>query len=127
MRRFRITVNGKVFEVEVEELDRAPKEPHTARATEKPEPPPPQTRGAHDGAPKPAAAGATSVEAPLPGLVLDVKVVPGQPVEEGQVLVILEAMKMENEITADQAGVVSEVLVEKGSSVAAGDPLVVLS
>ncbi len=127
MRRFRITVNGKVFEVEAEELPGAPTRPPAAFATEKPEPKPFQAPVAHEGALKASNAGATSVEAPLPGLVLDVKVVPGQSVEEGQVLVILEAMKMENEITADQAGVVKDVLVAKGASVAAGDPLVVLN
>ncbi len=123
VRRFRVTVNGKVYEVEAEELtgsvtvpDHRP-EPlsSTTTASEVPQ------------APSRAAATGTTIEAPLPGLVLEVKVAEGQAVASGQVLIILEAMKMENEITAPEAGVVQSVRVAKGDSVAQGDILVVLA
>lgn len=67
------------------------------------------------------------VDAPLPGTILSVDVAPGQPVRRGQVLLILEAMKMENEIVAPCDGVVSEILVSKGTSVTSGTPLCVIS
>jgi len=71
--------------------------------------------------------GGSKVKAPMPGSVLEVKVSVGDEVSEGDVLLVLEAMKMENELTAAQAGTVSEVLVKKGDTVNSGDPLVVLS
>ncbi|MCY0880200.1 MAG: biotin/lipoyl-binding protein [Firmicutes bacterium] len=122
IRRFRVTVNGKVYEVEAEELTAAvappdrPESPPARPADERPTnlPPRPQAEGA-------------AVEAPLPGVVLDVKVQVGQQVSFGQVLVILEAMKMENEITAPAPGVVQSVRVAPGDNVAQGDILVVLA
>ena len=81
-------------------------------------------------APKPApvaASGAqTSVNAPMPGNILDVKVKPGDTVKAGDVLLVLEAMKMENEIRAPAAGTVAAVNVAKGATVNAGDVLCVL-
>jgi biotin carboxyl carrier protein len=62
----------------------------------------------------------------MPGTILDVKVAPGQTVAEGQILLILEAMKMENEIVAPQAGTVDAILAAKGASVNAGDGLISL-
>lgn len=139
VRRFRITINGKVFEVAAEEIN-STTSPEAADSS-----PSAASRPAvvTPSAPAPVAAerlvastpaatarsipGTLEIDAPLPGLVLDVKVTPGQVVSEGQVLVILEAMKMENEITAPAAGTVSAVHVEKGGSVSPGDVLVVLS
>jgi biotin carboxyl carrier protein len=66
------------------------------------------------------------VEAPMPGTVLDIKVSPGQAVNSGDTLLILEAMKMENEIVAPQAGTVDAVLTSKGAQVNAGDGLISL-
>ena len=75
----------------------------------------------------PAVTGAgEAVEAPMPGNILKVNVAQGQAVQEGDVLVILEAMKMENEIMAPKAGTVTQVLVTKGSTVDTGAPLVVI-
>ncbi len=78
----------------------------------------------------PAAAAVTAagetVSAPMPGTILKVNVTQGQAVTEGQVLVILEAMKMENEILAPKNGTVNQVLVSKGSNVDTGAPLVVI-
>lgn len=124
VRRFRITVNGKVYEVQAEEL--TTEEAASAPAT-KSSPAPAKPVPAKASVPaKPAASDGTAIDAPLPGLVLDVKVVEGQAVEAGQVLVILEAMKMENEIVAPEAGNIAAVRVAKGDSVSAGDVLVVL-
>lgn len=70
--------------------------------------------------------GGTGVKAPVPGTVLDIRVEPGQQVAQGDILVILEAMKMENEIAAPAAGKVASVQAVKGTSVNAGDILVTL-
>lgn len=67
---------------------------------------------------------AYAVKAPLPGSVWEVKVAVGDTVEEDQVVLILEAMKMENEIAAEEEGTVKAILVEKGQAVKAGDPLI---
>ncbi len=122
-RRFRVTVDGQAYEVELEELladesgQKAVTPPaHSGAAA----PPTPERR------PASAVGGSGVIKAPLPGMVLDVKVKVGSRVTEGQVLVILEAMKMENEIVAPRDGTVEQVAVEKGSPVAEGDDLVVL-
>ena len=75
----------------------------------------------------PAAVAGEAVKAPMPGNILKVNVTAGQAVKEGQVLVVLEAMKMENEIMAPKAGTVAQVLVSKGSTVNTGDTMVVLN
>lgn len=119
VRRFRVTVNGKVYEVETEELGVEAASPAAAPVREPVRAP--------AVAPVAPARGGVPIEAPLPGAILDVKVAVGQTVDAGQVLVILEAMKMENEIVAPEVGVVADVRVAKGSSVSAGDVLVVLA
>ena len=114
MRKFSITVNGQAYEVEVEEIGGAPVFAAAAPAA----------------APKaaaPAAAGGSPVNAPMPGTILDVKVSVGQAVKKGDVLVILEAMKMENEIMAPKDATVASVVVSKGASVNSGDVLVTLN
>ncbi|PSR21145.1 MAG: acetyl-CoA carboxylase biotin carboxyl carrier protein subunit [Sulfobacillus acidophilus] len=119
VRRFRVTVNGKVYEVEAEELAQTEAKTVVHDAASQ------SNRAPEPAFAKPPSAG-VSIEAPLPGSVLDVKVAVGQSVDAGQVLVILEAMKMENEIIAPDAGIVADVRVAKGHSVSAGDVLVVL-
>ena len=104
MKKYRINVNGSLYEVEIEEIS-AP----AAMSTPTPAAP---------AAPAAAApAGGAQVKAPMPGTILDVKVQNGQSVKKGQVLVILEAMKMENEIQAPCDGTVSGLNVRKGDSV----------
>ena len=127
------TINGKRYEVEVERvegyksLDRngvaAPKAPALASTApvQRPAAPAPVA------APAPAAAGATTVEAPMPGKVLDVKVTAGQVVKYGDVVAIMEAMKMETEIVAPADGTVSQILVKAGDPVDTGAAMVVLN
>jgi biotin carboxyl carrier protein len=127
-KKYNITVNGSTYEVEVEEVGGAPvvtsAAPVAAPApVPTPAPAPAPASAPAGGAPS---AGATVVEAPMPGTILDVKVSPGQTVAGGDVLLILEAMKMENEIVATQAGTVDAILVSKGTAVNAGDGLVSL-
>ncbi|WP_425447842.1 biotin/lipoyl-containing protein [Dethiothermospora halolimnae] len=133
MKKYNITVNGKTYEVEVEEVggDSTISAPTVSTKTEsrpKSAPKKPSKPAPKKEAPKAKAVpqGAETVEAPMPGTILDVKVNEGDSVSEGQVLAILEAMKMENEIVAPRAGTVSAINAEKGASVNAGDPIISL-
>lgn len=129
MKKFKITVNGKTYDVEVEEIkenigskniiNATPKEPSVA--------PQPETKVEQPKKPQSSTLkGSSTVNAPMPGTVLDVKVKEGQEVKKGDVLLILEAMKMENEIMASNDGVVASINVSKGSSVNTGDVLLTL-
>ena len=121
MRKFLVNVNGNSYEVEVEEVGGAATSAPAAPVAAAP-------KAATPAAPKAAAApaGGTAVKAPMPGNVLDIKVSNGQAVKEGDVVVILEAMKMENEIYAPCDGTVT-VVAAKGSTVNTGDVLVSIS
>ena len=119
MKYYNISVNGVAYSVSVEETaaGAAPVAPAAAPA--------PKAAPAPAAAPAaPAAAGAVEVKAPMPGNILDVKVAAGASVKAGDVLVILEAMKMENEIVAPQDGTVASINVHKGDTVNSGDTLV---
>lgn len=122
MRKFMITVNGASYEVDVEEIGGAPTAaPVRPAAPVAPAAPAP----AAPAAPAAPVAG-EAVKAPMPGNILDVKVKAGDSVTKGQTLVVLEAMKMENEIPAPHDGKVLQVIVTKGSTVEAGATMVVL-
>ena len=131
---YKVTLNGRTYEVEVEAgkailLDEyeavAPAAPAAPVAAE-----PAAAAPAAAPTPAPAAAAVTGsgevVSAPMPGTILKVNVTQGQAVKEGEVLCVLEAMKMENEILAPKNGTVTQVLATKGSAVDTGAPLVVV-
>jgi glutaconyl-coA decarboxylase subunit gamma len=113
MKKYTITVNGTAYEVEVEEAGVVASAPKAAAA------PAPKAAA-------PVAAGATTVSAPMPGKVLEIKVKAGDAVKSGDVLMILEAMKMQNEIMAPADGTVSDVRVSAGQTVSTGDVMIVL-
>ena len=100
-------------------------QPKPAAPVSAPKPAPqPQKAPQPKKAPAPSTGGKELVPAPVPGTVLDIRVTPGASVRRGDILVILEAMKMENEIVATKDGTVSQVLTTKGATVEAGAPLV---
>ena len=143
------TINGKKYEVEVEKLEAyksldrngvaapaAPVLPASAPVQRPAAPAPAPVAAAPAPAPAPAAApapkaaapaGSTTVEAPMPGKILNIKVSEGQAVKFGEVVVIMEAMKMETEIVAPADGTVSKILVKAGDSVDTGAALVALN
>ena len=113
MKKFHITVNGNAYEVEVEEIGSVA---------------PAASPSAAPAAPVAAApTGGTVITCPMPGTIIDIKAAVGQAVAEGQVLVIFEAMKMENEIVAPCAGTVASINVNKGDSVNSGSVLMSLN
>ncbi len=137
MKKFKVTVEGKAYLVEVEEINTAeavasPQTlPRTAGKAANHSPMAVQPVNKNPAMVNPssvmAAEGDFTLKAPMPGSVLDVRVAAGDQVTESDVLIVLEAMKMENELTAPQAGTVKEVLVKKGNTVNSGDPLIILS
>ena len=120
MKKYVITVNGAKYEVVVEEADINAK--FTKAETPKAAPAAPAA-APKAAAPKAASAGATAVNAPLPGNILTVKATQGSAVKKGDLLCVLEAMKMENEILAPADGTVTAVYAKEGTSVNTGDVL----
>lgn len=118
MKAYKVNVNGKVYEITLEVID---KDDIKAPAKEEPK------AQAQTAPAAPAPAGAKTVNAPMPGNILKVNVTAGQSVKKGDVLMILEAMKMENEIMAPADAVVSSVSVSAGSTVEAGAVLCTLA
>ncbi len=131
MRKFNITVNGQTYEVDVEEVGSAPAAAPVRAAAPVAAPAPvaaaPKAAPAPAAAPKASAGAGDPVKSPMPGNILDVKVKVGDKVSNGTCLVVLEAMKMENEIPAPKDGTVTSVLVNKGATVNAGDVLVTIA
>ena len=125
--KYKVTLNGRTYEVEVEAGKAMLLDEYAAVA------PVAAPAAAAPVAAAPVAAagvnvtGGPTVAAPMPGNILKVNVTAGQAVKEGELLVVLEAMKMENEIFAPKAGTVAQVLVSKGSTVDTGATLVVLN
>ncbi len=127
---YKVTLNGKIYEVEVEKGEAVIQSeyeaalPQSAPAVAPVAQAPVQTATPAQSAP--AAASANAIVAPMPGTINAIKVTSGQQVKKGDVLIILEAMKMENEIYADKDGKVGQIFVQKGASVQTGAPLVEL-
>lgn len=134
MKKFRVKVNNQIFDVEVEEVTDEPGISPGSVTTNPMATAPASTGSAQSPAPqaetkveaKPPTAQGMAITAPLPGNIVEVKVTPGQTVAAGDVLLVIEAMKMENEVVATAAGVVKEVLVQKGETVAVRQPLVII-
>lgn len=136
MKNYRITVNGNTYDVQVEEVGAFASAAYSHAPAPAPMPAPaPATVQADAPAPAPAAASASApavggtegnikVTAPMPGTVLDIKVNIGDNVSENQVVIILEAMKMENEIVVPGSGRVSSINVSKGDTVNSGDVMI---
>ena len=132
--RYKVTLNNKVYEVEVEEASAmlvdeyealAPVAPAAAPVAAAPAAP---VTAAPAAAPAPVAAAAgEQVTAPMPGTILKVNVTQGAAVKKGDILVVLEAMKMENEILAPKDGTVAQVAVSKGATVDTGALLAVIA
>lgn len=120
MRKFNVTVNGVAYDVEIEEVEAGAAAAAPAAAAKAAAP--------KVAAPKAAApAGGVAIKAPMPGTILKVNVTAGQAVKKGDIVAIVEAMKMENEIFAPQDGTVASVNVNKGSAVKTEDVIITLS
>lgn len=125
MMKYNVTVNGKKFEVEVEKAaeskDRAEStSKHVMEASVDP------AKKYRDASSSEATSAEETIQSPMPGTILSIRVTEGQKVEKGQVLCILEAMKMENEIMAPRDAVVSKIVVSSGTPVKTGDMLILL-
>ena len=135
--KYKVTLNKRVYEVEVEageamlvdEYDL--KAPAAAAPAAAPVAAAPVAAAAPAAAPAAPAGGAlaagTVIKSPMPGNILKINVTQGQQVKEGDVLIILEAMKMENEVVSTKTGTVAQIVVEKGAVVETDSPLVVIA
>lgn len=132
MRKFNITVNGKSYEVDVEEVGGVAPVARPAASAPVQKSAPAQAAAPTPAQPKaptqaaPITEGSTTVVSPMPGTILDIKVAVGAMVNKGDNLLILEAMKMENDIMAPVAGKIVAINTIKGASVNSGDVLIVI-
>ncbi len=127
MKKFQITFKGQVYELDVEEIsETTPVVGKTASAAAPTSAPLVAPASAPKAAPTVAPVGAKTVSAPMPGKILAVNVKQGDSVKRGDVIFILEAMKMQNEIMASQDGKISDISVNVGQTVSTGDVLAIL-
>ena len=133
---YKVTLNNRVYEVEVEQGEAMLVDEYELKAPAAAAPAAPAAAAAPVAAAAPAAPAAPAggalaagevVKSPMPGNVLKINVTPGQKVNEGDVLLILEAMKMENEVVSTKTGTVAQIVVDKGAVVETGSPLVVIA
>ncbi len=129
MKKFQVTVNGNVYEVEVEEVGGSftPAVTEVATAVAPVPVAPKVTPVAPKAAPVAVPSNATKVQSPMPGKIVDIKVSNGQAVKEGDIVAILEAMKMENEIVAPCAGTVASINVSVGTMVETNDVIATIN
>ncbi|MBQ3053428.1 MAG: biotin/lipoyl-binding protein [Clostridia bacterium] len=120
MKKYVVNVNGTKYEITLETVEGADVQAPAAQA-----PAAQQAPVAEAAAPVTAPAGGEQITSPMPGTILDVKVASGTTVKKGDIILVLEAMKMENEIMAPRDGKVT-VLTQKGSTVESGTPLYVI-
>lgn len=124
MKKYNITVNGQTYEVEVEEIggqNPAPKETIQIQTPPAPvEQPKPQQKAQPK---KTGTAGKSKITSPMPGTIMNIKAKVGDKAQKGDVIMILEAMKMENEIIAPEDGVITSIDTNEGASVDTGDIL----
>ena len=130
--KYKVTLNNRTYEVEVEAGEAMLVDEYEAYAPAPAAAPAPVAVAAAPAAAPVAApaaglAAGEAVKSPMPGNILKINVTQGQKVSEGEVLMILEAMKMENEIVATKAGTVAQIVVSKGATVETGAPLVVIA
>lgn len=133
--KYKVTLNNRTYEVEVEEGKAMLIDEYEAYAPAAPAPvaaapvaAAPAAAPAAPAAPAGAALAAGEVvKSPMPGNILKINVAQGQKVNEGNVLIVLEAMKMENEIVATKSGTVAQIVTAKGAVVETGAPLVVIA
>ena len=130
IKAYRVNVNGKVYEVEVEEITAGGQQtvaaaPAPTPVAPKPAPVAPAPAPAPTPAPKAGATGEI-VEAPMPGTIVDIKVKVGDTVKEGDLVAVIEAMKMETDLFSTKSGVVTAVNAGKGASVNTGDAIITL-
>ncbi len=134
--KYKVTLNNRVYEVEVEQGEAMLVDEYELKAPAAAAPAAPAAAAAPVAAAAPAAPAAPAggalaagevVKSPMPGNVLKINVTPGQKVNEGDVLLILEAMKMENEVVSTKTGTVAQIVVDKGAVVETGSPLVVIA
>ena len=134
--KYKVTLNNRVYEVEVEQGEAMLVDEYELKAPAAAAPAAPAAAAAPVAAAAPAAPAAPAggalaagevVKSPMPGNVLKINVTPGQKGNEGDVLLILEAMKMENEVVSTKTGTVAQIVVDKGAVVETGSPLVVIA
>ena len=134
--KYKVTLNNRVYEVEVEQGEAMLVDEYELKAPAAAAPAAPAAAAAPVAAAAPAAPAAPAggalaagevIKSPMPGNVLKINVTPGQKVNEGDVLLILEAMKMENEVVSTKTGTVAQIVVDKGAVVETGSPLVVIA
>ncbi|HAG45124.1 MAG TPA: acetyl-CoA carboxylase biotin carboxyl carrier protein subunit [Clostridium sp.] len=127
MKRYNVTVNGNIYQVEVEEVkgeftstpNVVPEKPTSSAPVQKPAPPASAVKKSNTSGEK--------IDCPMPGTIVKINIAEGATVKKGDVLFVLEAMKMENEIMSPVDGTIAEINVAKGAAVNTGDVLAVIA